>query len=147
MLTIQPAPARAPDNAVPRQRSARSAVLGGVLGGERQHLADVPAGVVVVEDRVVQGVPAARRAVHAQQLGGRRNRVVGSITLGLPVWPNPSIPQLAQVAGMNCMGPRAPALDGPSFVPSALSIWPIAARTVHDRPGQYRAADARNSCR
>ena len=66
---------------------------------------------------------------------------------GGPVWPNPSIPQTAQVDGRNCIGPSAPALDGPMFVPSALSIWPIAASTVQDSPGQYRAADSWNSCR
>src|SRR6266536_1353554 len=41
----------------------------------------------------------------------------------------------------------AAALDGPTLVPSALSIWPIAARMVHDMPGQYLAADCRNKSR
>ena len=31
------------------------------------------------------------------------------------------------------------------LVPSALSIWPMAASTVQDRPGQYSAAEALNS--
>src|ERR1700691_2658665 len=66
---------------------------------------------------------------------------------GAPVWPNPSMPQIAHVDGRNCIGPSAPALDGPMLVPSALSIWPIAARTVQDRPGQYLAAEDWNSCR
>src|SRR5580700_7731757 len=66
---------------------------------------------------------------------------------GVPVWPNPSIPQIAQVDGKNCIGPSAPAEEGPSSVPSALSIWPIAASTVQDSPGQYLAADSWNSCR
>jgi hypothetical protein len=43
-----------------------------------------------------------------------------------PVWPNRSMPQIAQVDGSNRIGPGAAALDGPLFVPSALSIWPIA---------------------
>src|SRR5256885_2545706 len=37
----------------------------------------------------------------------------------------------------------APAEDGPSLVPSPLSISPMAASTVQDRPGQYCAADSR----
>ena len=61
---------------------------------------------------------------------------------GGPVWPNPLIPHSAQVDGMNCIGPSAPALDGPSLAPSPLSICPIAASTVQDRPGQYFAAEA-----
>src|SRR5215467_11570129 len=69
----------------------------------------------------------------------------GSMTSGGAAGPNPWIPQTAQVAGMNCIGPSAPALDGPMFWPSALSIWPIAASTVQDRPGQYWAAEALNS--
>src|SRR3954470_11773191 len=67
----------------------------------------------------------------------------GFITSGAPLWPNPSVPQTRQVDGMNCIGPSAPALDGPSLAPSPLSISPIAASTVQDRPGQYSAADAR----
>src|SRR5439155_3341102 len=39
--------------------------------------------------------------------------------------------------------PSAPADDGPSFAPSPLSIPPMAASTVQDRPGQYSAADSR----
>ena len=61
---------------------------------------------------------------------------------GGPVWPNPTMPHSAQVAGMNCIGPSAPALDGPSLAPLPLSISPIAASTVQDMPGQYFAADA-----
>src|ERR1700716_560764 len=66
---------------------------------------------------------------------------------GGPVCPNPLMPQIAHVDGRNCIGPRAPAEDGPLLVPSPLSIWPMAARTVQDIPGQYLAADAWNSCR
>ena len=61
---------------------------------------------------------------------------------GGPVSPKPSVPQMAQVDGSNCIGPSAPALDGPSLVPLPLSISPIAASTVQDMPGQYFAADA-----
>src|SRR6202050_3989880 len=64
--------------------------------------------------------------------------------LGVPVGPNPSMPHSAQVDGMNCIGPSAPALDGPSLAPSPLSISAIAASTVQDRPGQYFAADSLN---
>ena len=71
----------------------------------------------------------------------------GFMMSGGPGGPNPSIPQAAQVAGMNCIGPSAPALDGPMFCPSALSIWPMAASTVQDMAGQYFAAEAWNSCR
>ena len=67
--------------------------------------------------------------------------------MGGPVWPNAVMPQVCQVEGRNCIGPSAPARDGPLLVPSPLSIWPIAASTVHDRPGQYLAAEARNSSR
>src|SRR5260370_8026318 len=63
---------------------------------------------------------------------------------GVPVGPNPSVPHMAQVEGRNCIGPSAPALDGPSLAPSPLSISPIAASTVQDRPGQYCAAEALN---
>src|ERR1039458_6911383 len=62
--------------------------------------------------------------------------------LGGPVWPNASMPHAAQVAGMNCIGPSAPALDGPTLAPSPLSISLIAASTVQDMPGQYSSADA-----
>ena len=41
---------------------------------------------------------------------------------GGPGGPNPSMPHSAQVDGMNCIGPSAPALDGPSLAPSPLSI-------------------------
>src|SRR5689334_14824413 len=67
----------------------------------------------------------------------------GFMMSGGPVSPNPSVPQLCQVEGMNCIGPSAPAEDGPSLAPSPLSIWPMAASTVQDRPGQYSAADSR----
>ena len=66
---------------------------------------------------------------------------------GGPVSPKPSVPQIRQVDGRNCIGPSAPAADGPTFAPSPLSIWPIAASTVHDSPGQYCAADSWNSAR
>ena len=66
---------------------------------------------------------------------------------GAPVRPNPEIPHTDQVDGRNCIGPSAPALDGPTLAPSPLSIWPIAARTVQDKDGQYRAADCWNSSR
>ena len=58
----------------PRRRHRRLAFLG-VLAGQRQHLVDVPAGVVVVEDRGAQPLAAAGGAVRAQQPGGRRHRV------------------------------------------------------------------------
>lgn len=61
---------------------------------------------------------------------------------GVPVSPNPLVPQIRQVDGRNCIGPRTPAVDGPRFAPSADSIWPMAASTVQDSPGQYRAADS-----
>jgi hypothetical protein len=43
----------------------------------------------------------------------------------------PPSPYSAQVDGSNCIGPRAPALDGPSSAPKPLSTCPMAARTVH----------------
>ena len=61
---------------------------------------------------------------------------------GGPGWPNPVMPHSAQVDGRNCIGPSAPALDGPSLEPSPLSISLIAASTVQDMPGQYSSADA-----
>ena len=64
---------------------------------------------------------------------------------GGPDSPNAVIPHSAQVDGRNCIGPSAPAVDGPGLVPSPLSIWPIAASTVHGSPGQYCAADSWNS--
>ena len=67
--------------------------------------------------------------------------------LGVPVPPKPSVPHSCQVDGRNCMGPSAPALDGPTLAPSPLSTSPIAASTVQDSPGQYRAADALYSSR
>ena len=66
---------------------------------------------------------------------------------GAPVWPNAVMPHSAQVDGRNCIGPCAPALDGPSLVPSPLSISLIAASTVQDMPGQYSSADALYSVR
>src|SRR6266568_8951873 len=66
---------------------------------------------------------------------------------GGPRRPNPAMPQACQVEGRNCIGPSAPAVDGPTLVPSALSIWPMAASTVQDSSGQYLAADSWNSWR
>src|ERR1700741_2788395 len=68
----------------------------------------------------------------------------GVMMSGAAGGPNPSVPQRAQAGGRNCRGPSAPALDGPSLAPSPLSISPIAASTVQDRPGQYFAADSLN---
>src|SRR5258708_8635539 len=65
---------------------------------------------------------------------------------GGPVWPNPSMPQAAQVDGRNCIGPSAPAGEGPLLPPSALSSWPMAASTVQDNSGQYLATDSWNPC-
>src|ERR1700729_2056960 len=90
--------------------------------------------------------PAAAPSAHSI-LAADGTGSYGSMMFGGPVWPKPSIPQTAHVEGSNCIGPRAPAADGPSLVPSALSIWPIAASTVQDRLGQYFAADSWNSCR
>ena len=59
-----------------------AAALGGVPGGPRHHLADVPLGVVVGEDRVLQaGRAAAAGAVRAEHRGGGVDgigRVVGA---------------------------------------------------------------------
>src|SRR5580658_7162303 len=66
---------------------------------------------------------------------------------GGPGGPHPSMPHTAQVDGRNCMGPMAPAVDGPSLAPSPLSISLMAASTVQDRPGQYSAADSWYSSR
>src|SRR5262249_58323016 len=68
----------------------------------------------------------------------------GSITSGGPGSPNALIPHTRQVDGRNCIGPSAPALEGPVFAPNPLSIWPMAASTVQDMPGQERAADSRD---
>src|ERR1035437_4300311 len=65
----------------------------------------------------------------------------GSMMYGGPGSPKAVMPQVAHVDGMNCMGPSAPALDGPMLLPSQLSIWPMAASTVQDSRRQYRAAD------
>src|SRR4051812_41597507 len=54
--------------------------------------------------------------------------------------PSASRPHCAQVSGMNCIGPSAPADDGPTLRPWPLSTCPIAARIVHDNPRQVRAA-------
>src|ERR1700733_1484886 len=69
----------------------------------------------------------------------------GFMMFGLPVSPNPSTPQVRQVDGRNCIGPSAPAVDGPMFWPSSDSIWPMAASTVQDKPGQYLAAESLKS--
>src|SRR5208283_1755997 len=89
--------------------------------------------------------PLAAPSAHsiAAALGTASN---GFMMLGAPVSPKPSIPRARQVDGMNCIGPSAPALDGPTLVPLPLSTSPIAARTVQDIPGQYRAADSWYSC-
>src|SRR5271166_5134291 len=62
-------------------------------------------------------------------------------------WPNALMPHSAQVDGRNCIGPSAPALDGPLLAPSPLSISLIAASTVQDMPGQYSSAEALYSVR
>jgi len=66
---------------------------------------------------------------------------------GGPASPKAVVPHTCQVEGRNCIGPSAPALDGPMLAPKPLSICPMAASTVQDRPGQYRAADSWNSWR
>src|SRR5712692_4132519 len=71
----------------------------------------------------------------------------GFMMSGGPGWPNAVMPHAAQVDGRNCIGPSAPALDGPLLAPLPLSISPIAASTVQDMPGQYFAADALYSIR
>src|SRR5580704_3902009 len=58
----------------------------------------------------------------------------------VPSW-SPSTAYAANVAGSNCIGPSAPADDGPSLRPWPLSTWPIDARIVQGRPGQVVAAD------
>src|SRR6266511_277292 len=45
--------------------------------------------------------------------------------------PFPSRPQLLHVEGRNCMGPIAPAEDGPMFAPCPDSTAPTPARTFH----------------
>ncbi len=69
------------------------------------------------------------------------------MTFGAPVSPYAVIPHSAHVDGRNCIGPSAPAVDGPTLLPSPLSICPMAASTVQDIPGQYLAAESLNSCR
>src|ERR1700733_3775297 len=71
----------------------------------------------------------------------------GSMMSGAPDSPNAVIPHSPQDAGRDGIGPGAPALAGPLLPPSPLSICPMAASTVQDRPGQSRAAEAWNSCR
>src|ERR1017187_4567757 len=90
--------------------------------------------------------PAAAPAAHSS-LAADGTASSGFMMSGGPLWPNPSVPQIFQVDGRNCIGPSAPAVDGPTLAPSPLSIWPMAARTVQDSPGQYCAADALNSSR
>src|SRR3984885_2114312 len=90
--------------------------------------------------------PAAAPSAHSI-LAADGTASYGFMMFGGPVWPKPSMPQAAPVDGSTCIGPSAPAGEGPSLVPSALSIWPIAASTVQDRPGQYFAAESWNSCR
>src|SRR3954454_10651216 len=50
------------------------------------------------------------------------------------------MPQRFRVAGMNCVHPSAPALDGPMLQPKADSISVIAARTDQRRPKALAAA-------
>src|SRR4051812_5711379 len=56
-------------------------------------------------------------------------------------WRSPfaSIPHSRQVAGMNCVQPTAPALDGPMLQPSPDSIWVIAARIFQFRWNAFAA--------
>src|ERR1039457_7035381 len=79
--------------------------------------------------------------------GAHGTAAYGSLMFGGPGSPKAVMPEVAHVDGMNCMGPSAPALDGPMLLPSPLSIWPMAASTVQDSPRQYRAADCWNNCR
>lgn len=60
----------------------------------------------------------------------------GLMTSGGPGAQGVEMPHSAPVDGRNCIGPRAPAVDRPSLMPSALSICPIAASTVQGSPGQ-----------
>src|SRR5271157_1216310 len=87
----------------------------------------------------VAGLPAP--AAHSSR-AAEGTASSGFMMSGAPVWPNASIPHSAQVDGRNCIGPSAPALDGPSLAPSPLSISLIAASTVQDIPGQYSLADS-----
>src|SRR5208337_4985215 len=87
----------------------------------------------------VAGLPAP--AAHSRR-AAEGTASSGFMMSAGPGWPNAVMPHSAQVDGRNCIGPRAPALDGASLAPSPLSISLIAASTVHDRPGQYSSADA-----
>src|SRR5215210_7092908 len=61
--------------------------------------------------------------------------------LALPS-PFPSTPEAAHVDGRNCMGPMAPALEGPMFCPWLDSTCPTAARTYQSLPNPYFSADS-----
>ncbi len=62
-------------------RAGRQPLGGGIAGGDRQHPADVPVGVVVGEDRP-RHVAALRRAVAAQVAGGGEDRVGRVVDVG-----------------------------------------------------------------
>lgn len=56
--------------------------------------------------------------------------------------PFPSTPYCAQVEGRNCIGPIAPALEGPMFSPWSDSTLPTAASTYQSSANSYRFAAA-----
>ena len=55
--------------------------------------------------------------------------------------PLPSTPEVSQVDGKNCIGPIAPAVDGPMFAPWPDSTIPTAARMYQSSPNPYSLAD------
>ena len=65
-------------------------------------------------------------------LATRRRAAAGMASAGSMMLP-PS-PNSAQVEGSNCIGPSAPALEGPSSAPKPDSSKPIAARTGQGMP-------------
>src|SRR5215211_9219034 len=64
----------------------------------------------------------------------------GSMILATPS-PLPSTPAVSQVEGRNCIGPSAPAVDGPMFSPWFDSTCPTAANTYQSSPNPYFRAD------
>jgi hypothetical protein len=61
---------------------------------------------------------------------------LGSMIFATLSW-LPSIPYTLQVEGRNCIGPRAPALEGPMFCPWFDSTSPTAASMYQSLPKPY----------
>ena len=111
----------------------------GVPAGQREHVLDVPAGVIVSEDRPAQPLPSARPAVGAQHPGRGVHRVGGVVRghLGGPVGSHRVLGERGRLELHRTLG--AHAVLAPVH---AAGPGPAVVRLHGADPGQHRPGQA-----